>query len=154
LDVLLDAGNGVLDASVGVGLDEGLHLVVSVEVDWVPGESGLVLLLGNWLEGLNDKSNLESTVGGEDVGGVDLVHLEGPVRDNDDSRSEVGDVQVGELGVEFIDGLLGEVAGDVEVSVGDEEVGEGLLDVALDGLLGDGSSSAVSEHVRVELFES
>jgi len=148
------SGDSGSNALVGVVLDEGLHLVVSEEVDWVSGEGGLFLLLGDGLEALDDKSDFESTVGGEDVGGVDLVHLEGPVADDDDSGSEVGDVEVGELGVELVNSLLGEVAGDVEEAVGDEEVGEGLLDVALDGLLGDGAISSVSEHVRVELLES
>lgn len=154
MDVFLDSRDGVLDALVGVALDEGLHFVVSVEVDWVSGEGGLVLLLSDWLEGLDDKSNLKTTVGGENVGRVDLVHLEGPVVNDDDSGSKVGDVQVSELAVELIDGLLGEVAGNVEESIGDEEVWEGLLDVALDGLLWDAALSSVGEHVGVELLES
>ena len=95
LDVLLGSGgNDCGKALVGIVLDQDLHLVISEEVDWVSGECGLVLLLGNWLEGFDNESDLESTVGGEDVGGVDFVHLEGPVRDNDNSGSEVGDVEV------------------------------------------------------------
>ena len=39
--------------------------------------------------------------------------------------------------MELIHGLLGEVAGHIEEAIGDQEVGEGLLDIALDGLLGD-----------------
>lgn len=48
---------------------------------------------------------------------------------------EVDDVDVGELGVELIDGFLGEVAGDEEESIGHEEMGVGFLHVALKRLL-------------------
>ena len=56
--------------------------------------------------------------------------------------------------MEFINGLLGEVAGNVEETVGDEEVWEGFLDVTLDGFLWDTAITSVSEHIGVELLES
>lgn len=50
------------DATVGVVLDEHLDFIISEEVDWMSGESGLVLLLGNWFERFDNESNFESTV--------------------------------------------------------------------------------------------
>jgi len=74
--------------------------------------------------------------------------------DDDNSGSEVGDVEVGVLGVELINGLLGEVAGNVEVSIGNEEVWEGFLNVALDVLVWWVGGTSLGEHLGVKLLES
>lgn len=48
---------------------------------------------------------------------------------------QISDIHVGELLFEFCDSLLGEVALHEEVSIGDQEVWVGFLDVALEWLL-------------------
>lgn len=71
---------------------------------------------------------------------------------------EVSDVHVGEVLLEVGDSFLSEVALHEEVAVGDEEVGERFLDVALEGLLevlADlAEVSSLVKHLCVELLES
>jgi hypothetical protein len=45
---------------------------------------------------------------------------------------EIGDIDLGEFLLEVIDCFLGKVAGDVEIAISNEEMGEGLLHEALD----------------------
>ena len=65
---------------------------------------------------------------------------------------------VGELLFEFSDSLLGKVAWNEEVSIGDKEVRVGLLDEALNGLLEalvDFAEVPTDlEHLGVQLLES
>ena len=137
-------------------LDDSHHLVIAVESDGVSDEVQLLLELE--LEGLDDESDLEVVVGGENLGGVDFLHLEAPFVEHDDLLGQVDNVYVGELAAELLLGLGSVGAGLVEVSVGDQEVGEGLLDVALDGLLeavlNGGPVATLVEHLGVELLES
>ena len=44
--------------------------------------------------------------------------------DDDDLRLQVSEVDIGVLGLEVLNGFLGEIGWDVEVVVSDEEVGE------------------------------
>jgi len=143
---------------VNVLVDEGLHLVVSVEVVRVTVKRDLVTGGVVDLERVHDKLELNTSVGGEDVLRLDASKLEGPVGDEDDSRSEVGHVNVRVLRLELVDGLLGEVARNVEEIIGDKEVRRGLLDEALEGgllnLLGDlGEVATALEDKRVEILE-
>lgn len=153
--------DGVLNSSgealVGIVLDESLDFIISVDVNWPSGEHNFTA--NHWFEGFDDEFDLNTTVRGEVSGGVGLNHLEGPVGDEDDLGFEVGDLHVRVLGGELIDGLLGEVAWEVEEVVSDEEVWESFLDIALDLLLWDGVSELGEiatdlEDFVVELLES
>ena len=139
-------------------LDDGLHLGISEEVLGVSGENNFVVssFVG---EGFDDKSDFVSTVGGEDISRVNFVHLKGPVGDGDDSGFEVSNVNVGVLGLEVIEGFLGEVAGNIVEVVSNEEMWEGFLNVTFDvlGSLGSWEFAEVTtvvEHGGVKLFES
>lgn len=136
-------------------LDGGLEFVVSVEIDWVSG--GVESLLEVWLEWVDDESGLEVSIRSEDLSGVDLSELNWPVVNHDNLVSQVYDVDIGELGVEFRDGLLGEVWGNEEVAVGDEEMWVWFLDVALEGFLQVvghlAEVATVVEEFSVELLE-
>jgi len=123
-------GNGSLDLSVTEGLDSGLELVVSVEVSGPSDGVELFLELG--LEGVDDKSHFEASVGGEGIGSLEL---KAPVGNEDNLGFEVADADVAELLLELGEGGGGEVGGDVEVGVTDEEVGLALLDEDLEHLL-------------------
>lgn len=62
-------------------LDLGLELIISEEVDGV--SVGVESLVEVGLEGVNDESDLDVAVGGEDLGRVDAAELEAPlVEDN------------------------------------------------------------------------
>jgi len=154
--VTLDSGfDGGSNLTVEVRLDEGLDLIVSVEVEWVSGEGSITLLD---LEGLDDEFDLNSGVGGEDGSGVDLGDLHGPFLKDEGLGFQVGDVDVGELIFELINCFFGEVAWDVEIVISYKEMWEGFLDEASDLLLWDvllnvGEVSTL-EDVGVELFES
>lgn len=83
--------------------------------------------------------------------------LEGPVLDENNFSSQIGDVNIWSFGLELINGFLGEVTWNVEVVVSDEEVWEAFLDVALDlvvHLAEDfGNIATVFEHFAVKKFE-
>ena len=152
----LAGGESRLGAGVSEVLDNGLHLVVSVDVNGVAGRNDLLVKVG--LEGVDDESNLEAGVGGEDGGGVDSSHLKGPVGDEDNVVLQIGNVDGWVLVSEFLNSGLGEVARHVEVGVGDEEVGVGLLDENLKQLLGKvlrelaGITTSL-EHLVVKVLE-
>jgi hypothetical protein len=80
LDSTLDGSGNLLMVIV---LDKSFHLIISEKIDWVSSESNLITLLEGWLEGLDNKSNLESSIGCEDISGVNLVHLERPLSNED-----------------------------------------------------------------------
>lgn len=75
LDATLHCGEKAL---VSIVLNEGLHLIVSVKVDWVSSESDLVLLVDVMSESLDDESNFNPTVRGKHVGAINLVDLKVP----------------------------------------------------------------------------
>jgi len=139
-------------------LDNSLHLGISEEILGMSGEDNFIVssFVG---ERFDDKSNFVSTVGGEDISRVNSVHLKGPVGDGDNSRLEVSDVDVGVLGLEVIESLLGEVASNIVEVVGNKEMWEGFLNVTFDvlGSLGSWEFAEVTtvvEHGGVKLFES
>jgi hypothetical protein len=138
------------------GLDGGLELVVSVQVGWVA--DWMELLLEEWLERVHDQSALESSVGGEDGGRVDLAELEAPLGDHDNLGLKVLPVGVGELALELSGGSWGEVSWHVEVRVGHEEVWAGLLDEDLQVLLAHvswdlGLVATSLDHLGVKFLE-
>jgi len=154
LDGALDSG---CEALVGIVLDESLDFIISVDVNGPSGEHNFTA--NHWFEGFDDELDFDTTVGGEVSGRVGLNHLEGPVGDKNNLGLEVGDLHVRVLGAEFVNCLLGEIAWEVEEVVGDEEVWESLLDVALDLFLWDaigelGEISSDLEDFVVELLES
>ena len=135
-------------------MDQGLDLIVSVEVEWVSGEGSISLLN---LERLDNESDLNTGVRGEDGSRVDLGNLHGPFLKDEGLGFQVGNVDVRELIFEFINCFFGEVAWNVEIVIGDKEMWEGLLDEASDLLLWDvllnvGEVSTLKD-VSVELFE-
>mgnify|MGYP003331193421 CR=1 FL=1 len=137
-----------------VRLDQGLDLIVSVEVEWVSGERSITLLN---LEGLDDELDLDSGVGGEDGSGVDLGDLHAPLLEDEGLGLQVGNVDVGELIFELINCFLREVAWNVEVVISHEEMGEGLLNEASnlllwDALLDVGEVSSLKDG-SVKIFE-
>lgn len=103
--VNLLGGGGGANLLVTEGLDGGLELVVSVEVGGVA--SGMEGLLELGLEGVDDKAALNTSVGGEDLGGVDSAELKGPSGDDDNLALEVENVDLGELALVLGDGGLG-----------------------------------------------
>jgi hypothetical protein len=70
--------------------------------------------------------------------GVNLVHFERPVGNGDDSSLKIGDVSIGVLGFEIINGFLGEVNSNVVEVIGNKEVWEGFLNIALDSFASHG----------------
>lgn len=137
-------------------LDDGLELIVSEKIDGV--SSGVKSFLEVWLEWVHNKATFEIGIRCEYLSWVDSSEFEWPVVDDDDLVVEVDDVDVGELGVELIDGFLGEVAGDEEESIGHEEMGVGFLHVALKRLLqvlwNLWKVSSLVEHLCEQLLES
>lgn len=151
-----ELSNGVLDGTVSEGLDGGLELVVTVQVGGPAGGVELLAELG--LERVNDDSNLEAGVGGEDGVAVDLLELESPVVDEHNLLVEVLDLDVRELLLELGKGVLGEVGGHEEERVRDKEVGVSFLDKDLDRLLAEVSTDLVEvtslvDHLGEEGFE-
>lgn len=137
-------------------LDNSLELVVSEQIGGVSGGVQSLVQLGS--EGLDHKSHFKVGVGSEHLGGVDSAHLERPVVDDDYLVVEVHDVHLGELLVELGDGLLGEVRGNEEETIGHEEVRVSFLDVALEGaleILGElAEVTALVDEFGEELLES
>jgi hypothetical protein len=84
---------------------------------------------------VHDEASFKVGVRGEHFSGVDFLHFEGPGVKHDDLLSEIKDTNVGELLLEFSQCFLGEISGYEEVTISNEEMGECLLDVALDGFL-------------------
>jgi hypothetical protein len=143
---------------VRVRLDEGLHFIVTEQVGGVASERDPVFLGNICLEGFDDQTNLDASIGGENISAVDAVHLERPVRDDDDLTLQVSNVDVRVLPLEVVNGLLREVACDVEVVVGHEEMREALLHEAFDLLLWNvigqlGEVATVLHHLTVKLLE-
>lgn len=54
--------DGPSEALMRVVLNKSLHLIISVQVEGVPGQSDLVLLKGVVLEALHNQFDLDSTV--------------------------------------------------------------------------------------------
>jgi len=155
--VVLAASGSSDDLGVTEGLDGGLELVVTVEVGGVAGRMELLLKLG--LEGVDDEAALNTSVGGEDLGGVDAAELKRPLGHNDDLVLEVEDVDLREFALVLGEGGLGEVGGHVEEGVRDEEVGPSLLDedlkILAEELLGESVViSPVLDHLGVKGLES
>lgn len=144
---------------MGVILDEGFDFIVTVKVERVASEVDVVSLVHVVLEGLYNQTHFDASVGSEDISGVDSVDFEVPLVDDDYVSLKVGDLDAGVLGFKLINGLFSEVARHVEETISDQEVREGLLDVALDlfarlfvcELLGDLSS--VLDYVGKQLFK-
>jgi hypothetical protein len=143
---------------MGEVLDDSFHFSISKEILGVSGEDDFVVscFMG---EGFDDKSNLESTVGGENVSRVNTVHLKSPVGNGDDSGFEISNINIGVFGLEVIEGFLGEVASNVVEVVGNEEMWEGFLNVTFDMLRSLGSwefakVTTTVEHGGIKLFES
>ena len=94
------------------GLDGGLEFVVTVEVG---GEAGWVeLFLEEGLEAVDDQSAFEASVGSKDVG-FGLAELKGPLSDDNDLCLKFLNGNGRELLLEFSEGGVGEVRGDIEV---------------------------------------
>ena len=98
-------------------LNNGLDLVISEEIDGEPGWVKSLLKVS--FEGCDYESDLEVGVGCEYFSRVHFFHFKVPVVEDDDLVVELDDVDVAELLVELADGLLGEVAGDKEITIGD-----------------------------------
>jgi hypothetical protein len=150
-------GGGSGGLSESVLLDGGLELIISVEVGGVSGEGSLVVHHG--LEFLDDESDLKSGVRGPDLVGVNSSELEVPLGDEDDLSGEGVNGDGSELGVEVNGGLGGEVSGDEELGVGDEEVRGGFLNVKLElsievSLVEFLNITTVLDHVGEEGLES
>lgn len=94
-------------------LDNSLHLVISVDVDGVSSGNDLLVKVG--LEGVDNESNLKTSVGGEDGRGVNLSHLKGPVGDEDNVVLQISDVDGWVLISELLNSSIGEVAWHIEV---------------------------------------
>jgi hypothetical protein len=109
------------------------------------------------LEAVDNQLKLNTSIRGEDVLGLDLGELERPVVDDNNLGSQIGDGSfVGCLVA--IDSLFGEIARDVEVIIGDKEVGVRLLNVALDWDLlyfvwDLGEISTVLKNGRIKILE-
>jgi hypothetical protein len=143
---------------VDVLVNEGLHLIVTVEVVGMTVEADLITASSLDLEGVHDKLELNTTVGGENVLRLNASKLERPLFDENDSRSEISHINVGVLSLELVNGLLREIAGNVEEVIGDKEVRRGLLNEALErgllNFLGDlAEVTTVLEDERVEVLE-
>lgn len=68
-----------LNWSVSEVLDSGLEFVITVKVWWPSGWCNVFTKL--WFEAVNNKTNFEATVAGEDAVAVDTFELESPVCD-------------------------------------------------------------------------
>jgi len=136
-------------------LDGSLNFAISIKVRWMGGKDELVAILDS-AESVSDKSDLDSTVGGEDSLRVNLVHLKMPVGDCDAASLKIGNVSSWVLGGEIINGFLGEINLSVVSVIRNKEVWEGFLNIAFDvlGLLGSRDFASVVEHGGNELFES
>lgn len=133
--LVLEAGSDTRALSViDVLVNKRFHLVISVDILGMSVQGDAARVVSGEL--VDDQFELNTTVGGEDVLRFDSGELKRPVLDGDDLGSQVSDVGIGAR-LEFIDGLLGEVARNVEVVIGDEEVRVRFLDIALDGGLSD-----------------
>lgn len=114
-------------------LDDGFHLVVSEQVDGVPG--GVESLIEVRFERMHNKAHLEICVGSEHLCGVNFPHLQAPGVEDDHSVVQVCDIHVSELRFELRNGFLSEVALNEEITICNQEVGIGFLDVAFEWLL-------------------
>jgi len=157
LDLL--GGSGGADLGVTEGLDGGLELVISVEVGGVAGWVKGLLELELGLEGVDDESALNTSVGGEALLAVDLAELKSPLGDNNNLAFEVENVDLREFALVLLDGSISEVGGHVEERVRDEEVWLGLLDehlkILLEHSLGESTVvSTILDHLGVKSLES
>jgi len=115
-------------------LDGSLNFAISVNVRWMGGKDNLVAILDN-IESVSDKSDLDSTVGGEDSLRVNLVHLKVPVSDHDAASLKISNVSIWVLGGELINSFLGEINLSVVSVIRNKEVWEGFLNIASDVLV-------------------
>jgi hypothetical protein len=139
---------------MNVLVNESLHLIVSVDVERVSIQGDALGLVVGGLERVDDEFELNTTVGGENILGFDSCEFKGPVHDENNLGSEIGDIHVGVVALEVVDSLLGEVARNVEEIIGNQEVWVRFLNEALDWGLSDfvwdlGEVSLVLEDERV-----
>lgn len=73
-------------------------------------------------EGLNDKSNLESTAGAKDISRVNSVYLKGQVINSDESWFEICNIDVGVFGLEVDEGFHGELENNIREVIGYKEI--------------------------------
>jgi len=146
-----------------ISLEQGLHLIISVQVDWISWEKNFLASL-NELEAVDDKSDLNTSIWGEYSWWVNCSHLEAPVSDLNNLGFKISNVHSRVGWFETINSFLSEVAWDEEVVIGNEEEWESLLDEALDLLdfaswvfetvLDLTEVATWVDHLRVELFKS
>lgn len=143
-------------AWVHVRKDEILDFAVSVNVYGVTQH----VKFFHWgvdLELFDNKFKLNTGVTGEDISRVHSVKLEWPILDNNDMAFQVCNIDTLAVCLESFNSFLREVAGNVEVVVGNEEIGEAFFDVALDLVLHLAHDfvdvATVLEHFAVEKLE-
>ena len=87
------------------------------------------------LEAVDNQANFEASVAGKNGVAVDFLQFKAPAVNEYDFFVEITNFGGWEFLLEIVEGSLGEISGNEEVRVVDEEVGFSLLNLNLEPLL-------------------